>query len=58
MFVLFGLWLRDEENSLRYLVESIAFGVTEVVTPRNTDLLVEYSAVHLNSQGYLYVLFE
>ena len=58
VFMLFGLWLRDEENSLRYLVETIAFGVREVVTLRNTDLLVEYPAVHLNSQGYLYALFE
>ena len=58
VFVLFGLWLRDEENGLGCLVESITFRVMEVVTPCNTNLLVEYSAVHLNPQGYLYALFE
>jgi hypothetical protein len=36
----------------------IAFGVTEVVTPRDTDLLVGYFTVPVNSRIYLYTLSE
>ena len=57
MLVCTELWLRDEEEFSR-LVELIAFGVTEVVTPRDTNLLVEYSTEPVNSQIYLYVLSE
>jgi hypothetical protein len=57
MLVCTELWLRDEEKFSR-LVELITFGVMEVVTLHNTNLLVEYSTGPVNSQIYLYVLSE
>ena len=47
--------VEDEEE---FSLELITFGVTEVVTPCETDLLVEHSTGPINSQIYLYVLFE
>jgi hypothetical protein len=57
MLVCTELWLRDEEKFSR-LVKLITFGVMEVVTPHDTNLLIEYSTGPVNSQIYLYVLSE